>query len=126
MVFIVALHLPWCMALESISCVQPQLCANNLKCVSGSSAALLSAARFTTLYIRLVGQEAAAEKCVLLSTSRKVRVDMKDWLVSDAGDKWSVKLDVRDLGGHLVCHLEGQGLVLLVVGFLWFILEFRL
>ena len=26
---------------------------------------------------------------------------MKHWLVSDAGDKWSVKLDVRDLGGHL-------------------------
>ena len=26
---------------------------------------------------------------------------MKHWLVSDAGDKWSVKLDFRDLGGHL-------------------------
>ena len=35
--------------------VQPQLYADNLKCVSGSSAALLSAARFTNLYIRVVG-----------------------------------------------------------------------
>ena len=34
-------------------------------------------------------------KCVLLSTSREVRK------VSLEGDKWSVKFDVRDLGGHL-------------------------
>ena len=26
---------------------------------------------------------------------------MKDWVLSDSGDMWSVKLDVRDLGGHL-------------------------
>ena len=26
---------------------------------------------------------------------------MRCWVVSDAGDKWSVRLDVRDLGGHL-------------------------
>ena len=32
-----------------------------------------------------------------MSTSAAVRRDMKDWVVSD----WSVKLDVRDLGGHL-------------------------
>ena len=59
MVFIVALFLPGCRALESIPGVQPELYADNLKCVSGSSAALLSAASFTNLYIRLVGQEAA-------------------------------------------------------------------
>ena len=29
------------------------------------------------------------------------RGDMKGWSVSDAGDKWSVRLDFRDLGGHL-------------------------
>ena len=69
--------------------------------MSGSSAVLLSAAGFTFLYIRLVGQEAAPKKCVLLRTSKKVRGDMKHWLVSGAGDKWSVKLDVRDLAGHL-------------------------
>ena len=26
---------------------------------------------------------------------------MKDWVLSGEGDKWSVKLDTRDLGGHL-------------------------
>ena len=47
MMFIVALYLPWCGALESIPGVRPQLYADNLKCVSGSPAALLlSAARF--------------------------------------------------------------------------------
>ena len=59
MIFIVALYLPWCRALESIPCVRPQLYADYLLCVSGSSAALLSAARFTSMYICLVGQKAA-------------------------------------------------------------------
>ena len=68
MVFIVALYLPWCRALESIPGVRPQLYADNLKCVSGSPAALLGAAKFTNMYIRLVGQEAAPKKCVFLST----------------------------------------------------------
>ena len=101
MVFIVALYLPWCRALESIPGARPQLNADNLKCVSGSPAALLSAARFTNLNISLVGQKAAPKKCVFLSTSKDTRSDMKGWVVSDAGDRWTVKLDVRDLGGHL-------------------------
>ena len=42
--FIVALYLPWCRALESIPGV--------------------SAAKFSNMYIRLVGQEAAPKKCV--------------------------------------------------------------
>ena len=25
---------------------------------------------------------------------------MRKWILSDEGDKWAVKLDVRDLGGH--------------------------
>ena len=66
MVFIVALYLSWCKALESIPGVRPQLYADNLKCVSGSPAALLSAARFTNMYISLVGQKAAPKKCVFL------------------------------------------------------------
>ena len=37
--------------------VQPQLYADNLKCPSRSPDLLLSAARFTTWYVRLVGQE---------------------------------------------------------------------
>ena len=74
--------------------------ADNLKCVSRDPDLLLNAARFTTGYVRLVGQEPAPGKCVLLSTSREVRHSMKGWTLSDGGDKWSVKFDVRDLGGH--------------------------
>ena len=47
--------------LESIPGVRPQLYAYNLKCVSGSPAAGLGAARFTNMYIYLVGQEAAPQ-----------------------------------------------------------------
>ena len=71
------------------------------KCVSKDRNLLLNAARFTTGYVRLVGQEPAPNKCVLMSTFRIVRNDMRRWIVTDEGDKWSVKLDVRDLGGHL-------------------------
>ena len=81
--------------------ISPQLYADNLKCVSSSPEALLSAARLTNLYIGLVGQEAAPRKCVLLSTSRKIRAEMASWLVTGAGDTWTVKLNVQDLGGHL-------------------------
>ena len=59
------------------------------------------AARFTNTYIRLVGQTPAPGKCVLLSTSSVVRALMRDWVLSDTGDKWTVKLDDLDLGGHL-------------------------
>ena len=44
--------------------VQPQLYADNLKCVSQDPGFLLRAARFTTGNVRLVGQEPAARKCV--------------------------------------------------------------
>ena len=36
-----------------------------------------------------------------MSTSAAVRRDMKAWVISGEGERWSVKLDVRDLGGHL-------------------------
>ena len=67
----------------------------------------LHAARFATKYVRLVGQEPAPSKCVLLSTSREVRKDMRDWVLSQEGDQWSVKLDVRDLGGYLDTTFRG-------------------
>ena len=51
----------------------------NLNCVSWDPGVLLRAARFTTGYVRLVGQELVPSKCVLLSTSREVRRDMEDW-----------------------------------------------
>ena len=79
---------------------QPQFFADNLECVSGDPGLLLHADRLTTGYVRLVGQEHAPSKCVLLSTSREVRKDMREWVLSQEGDKWSVKFDVRDLVGH--------------------------
>ena len=45
----------------------------------------------------MVGQEPAPSKCVLLSTSRDVRKDMKEWVL----------FDVRDLGGHLDTTFRG-------------------
>ena len=101
LMFTVALNLPWCRYLAAHEGVQPQLYADNLRCVSWDPHLLLNAARFTTVYVRLVGQEPAPSKCVLLSTSKVVRKDMKDWELSQEGDRWSVKFDVRDLGAHL-------------------------
>ena len=77
----------------------------------------LHAARFTTGYVRLVGQEPSPSKCVLLSTSREVRKDMKDWVLSCEGDQWSVKFDVRDLGGGIWTLPFVGGLQLLLLGF---------
>ena len=68
MMFIVALYLPWCRYLSAQVGVRPQLYADNLKCVSHDPDSLLAAARFTTGYVRLVGQEPAPSKCVLRST----------------------------------------------------------
>ena len=98
MMFIVALYLPWCRYLSAQVGVRPQLYADNLKCLSRDPDLLLHAARFTAKYVRLVGQEPAPSKCVLLSISREVRKDMKHWVLSQEGDQWSVKFDVRDLG----------------------------
>ena len=75
--------------------------ADNLKCVFGDPGLLLRAARFSTDYVRLVGQEPAPSKCFLLSTSRTVPGNMKDWVLSQEGGRWFVKSDVRDFGGHL-------------------------
>ena len=80
--FIVALYLLWCNFLGSQVGVQPQLYADNLKCVSRDPEVLSSAARFTIGY---VGQEPAPCKCVLMSTSRVVRSSMRGWVVSEEG-----------------------------------------
>ena len=73
MMFIVALYLLWCRYLSAQVGVQPQENADNLKCVSRDPGVLLRAAKFTTGYVRLVGQEPAPGKCVFLSTSRSAR-----------------------------------------------------
>ena len=107
MMFIVALYLPWCRYLSAQVGVEPQLYADNLKCTSRDPVLLLHAARFTTGYVRLVGQEPAPSKCILLSTSKAVRDDMRGWVLSLEGDRWSVRFDVRDLGGHLDTTFRG-------------------
>ena len=101
MVFIVALHVPWCRYLSNQQGVTPQLYADNLKCTTTDGQALLAAARFTDRYIRAVGQEASPSKCVLLSTSKATRRKMKNWTISSGNRDWGTKLDIRDLGGHL-------------------------
>ena len=55
MMFFVALYLPWCKYLAAQEGVEPQLYADNLKCVSRDPDLLLRAARFTTGYVWLVG-----------------------------------------------------------------------
>ena len=71
---------------------------------SGYAGALLVGTlplRYLTGYVR------APCKCVPLSTSREVRRDMRDWVLSDGGGEWSVKFDARDLGGHLDTTFRG-------------------
>ena len=91
--------LVWC--LEAFREVKPQLIADNLKCVSRNDDDLFEVAWFTNSFFRLVGQTLAPSKCVLLSTPKVIRNLLRNWVLSESGDKWSVKLDVRDLGGHL-------------------------
>ena len=101
MVFIVALYAPWCRHLESQVGITPQLYADNLKCTSYDVDSVLTAAQYTVSYVRAVGQEASPSKCVLLSTSKAARRRMSAWRKRNEGCFWAVKLDVRDLGGHL-------------------------
>ena len=61
----------------------------------------LAAAQYTVSFVRAVGQEASPSKCVLLSTSKAARRRMTAWRNRNEGCFWAVKLDVRDLGGHL-------------------------
>ena len=115
MMFIVALYLPWCRYLSAQAGVQPQLYADNLKCLSRNPDLLLSAARFATGYVRLVGQEPASSKCVLLSTSRDVRRSMKEWVLS---------LEGVVLSGLMSGILEVIWTLPLGVGLLLWLLEF--
>ena len=41
---------------------------------------------------------------------------MKDWILSQEGDRWSVKFDVRDLGGHLDTTFRGWSATLAARG----------
>ena len=116
MMFIVALYLPWCRYLAAHEGVQPQLHADNLKCVSRDLDLLLNAARFTTGYVRLVGQEPAPGKCVLLSTSGDVRKSMKEWVLSLEGDMSGLMSGIW-VGIWILPFVDGRRLWLLE--FVW-------
>ena len=106
MMFIVAMYLPWCRYLSAQEGVEPQLNVDDLMCVSGCL--LYSCVLLGSLLVMfvLVGQELAPGKCFLLNT-RAVRKEMKDWVLSQEGDQWSVRFDVRDLGGRLYATFRG-------------------
>ena len=92
--------------------------ADSRKCVSGDPGLLLRAARFTTG----VGQEPAPSKCVPTSTSRVVRKDMKDWVLSQGVRNGLSIL----MSGTSVCIWRppsGDGLLLLLPGFGWLFLD---
>ena len=72
-IFIVALYVPWCLHLDSLPDVTPQLYADNLKCSAERPRALFESASFTAQYVRSVGQDVSPGKCVLLGTSKSVR-----------------------------------------------------
>ena len=59
---------------------------------------------------------------MLMSTSRTVRSDMRGWIVTDEGDRRSVKLDIRDLGAGILILLFGVGVLLWQRGFDWSLL----
>ena len=95
---IVALHAPWCRQLESPEGISPHLCAGNIKCNSYVVETLLAAAQYTVSH---VGHEASPSMCLLLGTSKAARKRMTACRNESAGCVRAVKLDVRDLGGHL-------------------------
>ena len=105
-----------CRYLAAREGVQPQLYADNLKCVSMDTGVLLRAARFTTGYVRLFGQERAPSKCVLMSTSRAVRSDMRGWVVADGviGGRLSWKFVIL---GDILILLSAVGLLSWLRGF---------
>ena len=125
MMFIVAIYLPWCRYLGAQEGVQPQLYADNLKCVSGDPGVLLRAARLTVGYVRLVGKETAPRKCVLMSTSRAVRDDMRGWVVTDEGIGGRLSWMFVILGSILI-PLFGVGLLPWLPWFVLLLLGWRL
>ena len=82
-----------------LRCIYPGVaCTENPKCVTSNPQQLR---RALGVLRWLVSSHPAPSECVLSSTSRGVGAEERDWIFSDDGDKWSVKLDVLDLECHL-------------------------
>ena len=88
MMFTVALYLPWCWYLGaqegfSLSCMLT--ISNVCVCVQGSRAAVTR--RSVHNWVCSVSRSRARpSKCVLLSTSKAVRGEMRGWVLSEEGD----------------------------------------
>ena len=100
-VFIVSLCAPWSRHLERLKGISPQRHPDNLKCSSYDVDTLLAAAQNTVSYVMVVGQEASPSNCVLTSTCELARKEMTCLAQGNEVCFGAVKLDVRDLGGHL-------------------------
>ena len=112
MTFIVAFYLPWCRYLEAQELEMPRFHAENRKCVSSDPEVLLHVARFSTGCVDWLTR-AFPKQVRMMSTSRLVEKDICDiGSFLRMGDKWSVKFEVRDLGGHLPHFAAGVGLVM--------------
>ena len=93
------LALRWCRYVEAQEEVRPQLHADNIECVCCDPQVLLRAGRFTTGCVQLVRQKLASSEYFLMSTSRRVRKDMRTWARSDAWDKAIPRLGLEELEG---------------------------
>ena len=81
---------PWCRHFESLKYITLQLDADILECNSFDTDIFLSGAQDTISFVEVVGH---------FSTSKAAR--KLAWRDDNAVCFWAVKLDVRDLGGHL-------------------------
>ena len=103
MMFTVAFFLPRCRFLAAQEEVEPQLyCMLTISSVCpGIQVCLCALLDSPPVMLGWLVKNLPSSECVLMSTSRTLRNDMRCWIVTDEGDQWSVKLDVQDLGGLL-------------------------
>ena len=101
MIFIVALYTPWCRHLGSLAGISPQLYADNLKCTTFVLILFWLLLSLLFLMSVLLVKRLLQASVFLLSTSKAARRRMTAWRNKNEGCFWAVKLDVRDLGGHL-------------------------
>ena len=97
MALIVALFLLWCRYHERLPGVTPELHTSALVPIPCWVSWV-----FDSMNLHCYSKGSSKQNCVLLSTSRRVRINMGEWVVSDGGDMWSVKLDVRDVSVTLI------------------------
>ena len=108
--FNVALYLPWCWYLEAQKGVKP-----TILCVCPTIWVWFCEPPGFHCWVCSVGWSRACTQQECLDGYGK---DWRCWILSYEGDKWSVKLDVRDPGGHLDTTLRRCSASFSVRGFL--------